>query len=94
MLTTKHVDPLTLDKFAKVLYALIKKKYLIPRSLLVLDWRPLYELYHYWDNCSLSLRGLLKTPTSFKDDLKNLIKFCRAYFSDDSTSEMLVHWRT
>jgi len=45
LLTTKNVDPQILDKFAKVLSALLKKKYLVPRSELQLDWKPLFDLF-------------------------------------------------
>ena len=92
LLTTSNVDPVSLDKYAKVLYALIKKKYLIPRSQLILDWVPLFELYQFWDDSSVSMRGLLKYQTGFKEQLRSVIKVCRGYFSDDSTSEMLSRW--
>lgn len=89
LLTTKNIDPISLDKFAKVLFALIKKKFLVPRSQLILDWVPLYEMFHMWDDSSVSMRGLLKSQTGFKEQLKSIIKVCRGYFSDDSTAEML-----
>ena len=92
LLTTSNVDPVSLDKYAKVLYALIKKKYLIPRSQLILDWVPLFELYQFWDDSSVSMRGLLKYQTGFKEQLRSVIKVCRGYFSDDSTREMLSRW--
>ena len=91
-MTTKNVDPVSLDKYAKVLYALIKKKYLIPRSQLIIDWKPLFELYSSWEDSSLSMRGLLKCQAGFKEQVKTIIKVCRGYFSDSSTSEMLERW--
>ena len=74
LLTTKNIDPISLDKFAKVLFALIKKKFLVPRSQLILDWVPLYEMFHMWDDSSVSMRGLLKSQTGFKEQLKSIIK--------------------
>lgn len=93
LLTTKNTDPTSLDKFAKVLYALIKKKYLIPRSELELDWLPLFELHQFWEDSSLALRGLLKAPAGFKLQIKSVIKVCRGYFSSSSTGAMLARWR-
>ena len=86
------MDPVSLDKYAKVLYALIKKKYLIPRSQLIIDWKPLFELYKFWEDSSLSMRGLVKCQAGFKDQIKTIVKVCRGYFSDESTSEMLSRW--
>ena len=84
---------MSLDKYAKVLYALIKKKYLVPRSQLIIDWKPLFELYQFWDDSSVSMRGLLKCQVGFKEQLKTIIKVCRGYFSDEATSEMLERLR-
>ena len=93
LLTTKNVDPVSLDKFAKVLYALIKKKYLIPRSHLILDWRPLWELFRFWDDSSFSMIYLLECSEKFKTRLRQVIEVCREYFSDESTEEMLTLWK-
>ena len=87
------MDPVSLDKYAKVLYALIKKKYLVPRTHLILDWRPLWELFRFWDDSSFSMRGLLKCASEFKTQLRQVIKVCRGYFSDESTQEMLTLWK-
>ena len=92
LLTTKNVDAVSLDKYAKVLSTLIKKKYLIPRSELVLDWLPLFELYQFWEDSSVAMRGLLKGTAEFKAELKRVIKYCRGYFSDESTREMMDRW--
>ena len=57
-----------------MLSALLKKKYLLTRSDLVLDWKPLFALYEYWEDSSLALRGLLKPSPGFKTQLKVVIK--------------------
>jgi len=93
LLTTKHVDSISLDKFAKVLVAMIKKKYLIPRSELQLPWLPLFEVFKFWEDSSFMMRGLIKPSPDFKSDLKSIIKFSRGYFSEESTQEMLDRWR-
>lgn len=43
LVVTSNVDPLSLEKFCKILISLVKKKYLLVGSDLILDWRPLYE---------------------------------------------------
>jgi proteasome activator subunit 4 len=92
LLTTRHVDPHILDKHAKVLSALLKKKYLIPRSELQLDWRPLFQLLQSWEDSSPAVRGLLKAPQGFKAQVKAVVKVSRGYFTDSSTAEMLAEW--
>lgn len=92
LLTTKNVDPNLLDKFAKVLSALLKKKYLIPRTELQLDWRPLFDLFQFWEDSSPAVRGLLKAPQGFKAQIKAVVKVSRGYFTDCSTKEMVAKW--
>jgi len=93
LLTTPNVDTVSADKFAKVLSALLKKKYLLTRKDLILEWKPLFDLYAYWEDSSLALRGLLKPAPGFKSQLKIVIKWCRNYWSEDATGEMLDKWR-
>ena len=92
LLTTKNVDPVSLDKFAEVLCVLTKKRHLLPRAELTLDWVPLFELYQFWEDSSVSMRGLVLAPADFKTELCNVIQCCRSYFSDQSTGEMLARW--
>ena len=92
LLTTKNLDPVTLDKFAEVMCVLTKKWHLLPRADLTLDWVPLFELYHFWEDSSVSMRGLVLAPADFKTELCNVIQCCRGYFSDESTGEMLERW--
>lgn len=92
LLTTPHTEPTALDKHAKVLTALLKKKYLVPRRELELDWRPLFALLEHWEDSSPAVRGLLKAPQGLKAQLKAVVKVSRGYFSDSSTKEMLGRW--
>jgi hypothetical protein len=67
-----------------VLHALLKKKYLLSRTDLVLEWEPLFQLYWFWEDSSLALRGLLKPSNGFKAQIKSAIKVsreCRAVLS-------------
>jgi hypothetical protein len=57
-----------------VLHALLKKKFLLTRKDLVLEWEPLFHLYWFWEDSSLALRGLLKPSQGFKSQIKSAIK--------------------
>jgi hypothetical protein len=64
-----------------VLHALLKKKYLLSRADLVLEWEPLFQLYWFWEDSSLALRGLLKPSNGFKAQIKSAIKVSREYWA-------------
>ena len=88
-----NLDPITLEKICKVLVILLKKKYLLSREDLTLDWIPLYELYHYWEDSSFAVRGLVRGHDELKSQIKSLIKYSRSYFSNEATQQMLDRWR-
>ena len=89
----RNLEPITIEKICKVLVILLKKKYLLDRNELTLDWRSLYELYHYWEDSSLAVRGLVRAHDELKAQIKSLIKYSRSYFSLEATKEMLEKWR-
>lgn len=93
LLLLPNVSVVVLDKFAKVLVALLKKKYLLSRDDLELPWRPLYDLYFYWEESSGSQRGMVKPCPGFKTQIRMVIKYSRTYFSVNATEEMLKEWR-
>ena len=88
-----NLEPITLEKICKVLVILLKKKYLLSREDLTLDWIPLYELYHYWEDSSFAVRGLVRGHDELKAQIKSLIKYSRSYFSYEATQQMLDKWR-
>ena len=92
LLKIKNLEPITIEKTCKVLVILLKKKYLLNREDLTLDWIPLYELHHYWEDSSLAVRGLVRGHDELKAQIKSLIKYSRSYFSTESTKEMLDKW--
>ena len=71
---------------------MLKKKWLLSRSDLVLPWRPLYEMFHFYEESSVAVRAMVKTNINFRTQLKEVIKFARAYFPDEATQEMLKEW--
>ena len=92
-LTAENVDPVSLEKYGKVLISLTKKKYLLSETNLILDWKPLYKLIYKYEDSSESARGMLKVQSGLKVTLRTVVKFTRSFFSHESTQEMLDEWR-
>ena len=93
LIKIRNLEPITLEKICKVLIILLKKKYLFTREDLTLDWVPLYDLYHYWEDSSFAVRGLVRGHDELKAQIKSLIKYSRSYFSYEATQQMLDKWR-
>ena len=93
LLTTPNVDPLNIEKFGKLLISMVKKKYLLLKANLILDWKPLYKLIYKYEDSSAALRGMIKVQSGLKATLRTVVKFTRSFFSHESTQEMLDEWR-
>ena len=93
LIHTPNLDLYCIEKLCKVVSTLLKKKYLLSRKDLVIEWRPLYELHLKWESSSLAVRGLLRVYDEAKLQLKGLIKAARPFFRDEDTQEMLDEWR-
>lgn len=93
LFTTPNMDPLLLDEIAKVLVTVLKKKYLLSRKDLQLDWKPLFDVYKHYEDSSGAMRGMIKGNLGLKSQIKSVVKFSRAYFPDSATQEMLDRWR-
>ncbi|CAL2044582.1 unnamed protein product [Caenorhabditis brenneri] len=73
----------------RTLYTLLCKKDFLTRQDLVIEWRPLMELYVEVTFKNLEEDGLFLMPDGFRSDLHTLIFYARPYFSDDSVQELL-----
>jgi proteasome activator subunit 4 len=82
---TDNVSPLDLIKYGEILVSLVKKKYLIVNSGLVLDWKPLFELLYKYEDSSEAARGMQKSPAVLRMTIRSVIKFTRSFFSEEST---------
>ncbi|XP_042231597.1 proteasome activator complex subunit 4-like isoform X2 [Homarus americanus] len=80
-------------KFAQMLTILLKKKELIVPGELVLEWRPLYDLYNSLFYNSYNTIGMLMLPSNAEGVVESMIRVCRPYFPLSSTSEILEEVR-
>ncbi|PAV61364.1 hypothetical protein WR25_26372 [Diploscapter pachys] len=72
---------------------LIGKRDYLMRGDLIIDWRPLYELYVEVAYKNLEEDGIFLMPDGFKSELYTLIFYARNYFSDSATQELLDELR-
>ncbi|XP_050688195.1 proteasome activator complex subunit 4-like isoform X2 [Eriocheir sinensis] len=80
-------------KFAQMLTILLKKKELLSPDDLVLEWRPLYDLYNSLFYNSYNTIGMLMLPSNAEGAVENMIRVCRFYFPPNATKEILEEVR-
>jgi hypothetical protein len=73
-----------------VIKCVYRKPHTLPRSELVLDWRPLFNLYWMVRYKKLEENGLLLLPNNIQKTFESLISHCRTYFSLESTRDILA----
>lgn len=81
------------QKYASQLIGLLKKRELLTREDLVLQWRPIYTLIEHVSYSPFEHHGLQLFPSNIENVLKTLVKQCRIYFPVEATQEMLDEWR-
>ena len=74
-----------MNHVAAAINSLLKKRYLLTRDDLVLEWRPLYVLYERLFHTNLESLGLIKLPHSIGPTVSSLIKHSRPYFPFEAT---------
>ncbi|KAK8724601.1 hypothetical protein OTU49_011168 [Cherax quadricarinatus] len=80
-------------KFAQMLTILLKKKELLAPGELILEWRPLYDLYNSLFYNSYNAIGMLMLPSNAEGVVESMVRVCRPYFPLGSTSEILEEVR-
>ncbi|XP_068183158.1 proteasome activator complex subunit 4A [Antennarius striatus] len=93
LLVIPRLEISKMQGLARLLINLLKKRELLSRDDLELNWRPLYELYDSIVFSKTEHLGLNWFPESAESVLKTLVKSCRPYFSESATQEMLDEWR-
>ena len=79
------MEPFIINHVAGALNSLLKKRELLTRLDLMIEWKPLYELYERLFHTNIESLGLIKLPNSIGQSITSLIKYSRPYFSMDST---------
>ncbi|CAB3398985.1 unnamed protein product [Caenorhabditis bovis] len=72
---------------------LLNKRGFILREDLVIDWRPLYELYVEVTFKNLEEDGVMLLPENFRQDLHLMLYYARLYFKEESVQELLDECR-
>ncbi|KAI6213761.1 hypothetical protein M3Y94_00189800 [Aphelenchoides besseyi] len=71
------------------LIQLLSRKNMLTRKDLVLDWKPMYNLYYEISYKNLEEEGVFLLPEDLKKTLDRLLHYVRTYFADDATQEIL-----
>ena len=79
------MEPFVINHVAGALNSLLKKRELLTRLDLIIEWKPLYELYERLFHTNIESLGLIKLPNNIGQSITSLIKYSRPYFSIDST---------
>ncbi|CAH1108407.1 unnamed protein product [Psylliodes chrysocephalus] len=87
------LEPTRINKCATMLIQLLKKKYLLTRDDLQLDWRPLYDLCVKLMEKSKTVIGMYRYAANFEMTIFHLIRLCKVYFPASVTQEILDEFR-
>ncbi|CAG9857916.1 unnamed protein product [Phyllotreta striolata] len=87
------LEPTRINKCATTLGQLLKKKYLLTRDDLQLDWRPLYDLCVKVTEKSKTSIGMYRYAANFEMTLFHLIRICKVYFPATATQDILDEFR-
>ncbi|KYB26764.1 proteasome activator complex subunit 4 [Tribolium castaneum] len=93
LLTIPDLEPTRINKCASTLTQLLKKKYLISRDELQLEWRPLYDLCIRVMEKSKTDIGMYRCFSTLEGTLMNVIRLARIYFPASATQEILDEFR-
>ena len=79
------LEPFVVNHVGSAINSLLKKRDLLTRDDLVVEWRPLYVLYERLFHTNLESLGLIKLPHSLGPTVSSLIKYSRPYFPFEAT---------
>ncbi|PAA46679.1 hypothetical protein BOX15_Mlig005545g5, partial [Macrostomum lignano] len=92
--TWKGLEPRLIEKFSTVFKTLTKKRKLLSKQDLTLDWKPLYEVIKFYVYGKEKAHGLLQTSNSFVSTLlHDLASHSRRFFPLSAVSEIWEEFR-
>ncbi|XP_039254923.2 proteasome activator complex subunit 4-like isoform X1 [Styela clava] len=93
LIAIPDIEVTLVELFISALTKLLKKRELLSRSELVIEWRPLHDLCQRILYSKNEAMGLEWFPSSIDGNLKAIIRLCAVYFPSSATQEMLDEWR-
>nr|CAB3265251.1 proteasome activator complex subunit 4B [Phallusia mammillata] len=93
LITLPHLEGVLVEQFANILVKLLKKRELLTRSDVTLDWKPLHKLSERLSYSKMEPMGLEWIPQNMDSKLRSLIRNCRSLFPPETTRDMLDEWR-
>ncbi|XP_018576290.1 proteasome activator complex subunit 4 [Anoplophora glabripennis] len=93
LVTIPDLEPTRINKCATTLIQLLKKKYLLTRDELQLEWRPLYNLCVRVMEKSKTDIGMYRYFSTFEHTIFHVIRASKVYFPASATQEILDEFR-
>ncbi|PIK56150.1 putative proteasome activator complex subunit 4 isoform X2 [Apostichopus japonicus] len=93
LLQIPNLNAIIVNRLCCVLSDLLRKKSVLSRDDLQIQWRPLYQLMEGILYSSDEGLGLEWLPSSIEGTLQKLIQVARTYFTVESTQEILDEFR-
>ncbi|VEN57554.1 unnamed protein product [Callosobruchus maculatus] len=87
------LEPTRINKCATTLSMLLKKKYLLSRDDLQLEWRPLYDMCVRVTEKTKRDLGMYRYSASFEATLFSAVRMCKVYFPASATKEILDEFK-
>ncbi|XP_002119300.2 proteasome activator complex subunit 4 [Ciona intestinalis] len=92
ILSIPELEFIVVDHVCSILKKLLKKRELLDRNDLVLEWRPLHRICEKYLFSKMEPMGL-EWFSVMDGKLRGLVRCCRSYFPPNVTQEMLEEWR-
>ncbi|XP_076815650.1 proteasome activator complex subunit 4A-like [Clavelina lepadiformis] len=93
LVTSPGLEGVLVEQICGAMGKLLKKRHLLSRKDLLLDWVPLYKLSEQLIYSKMEPMGLEWIPPTVGSKINGLIRNCRSYFPPASTQAMLDEWR-
>ncbi|QQP39730.1 Uncharacterized protein FKW44_013541, partial [Caligus rogercresseyi] len=79
--TSFHYQSLSSSQVSLISISLTFALLLVGSRRLTLPWKPLFDLYYFWEHSDAASRNLIPSQSGFKSSLLSVIKYSRSFFS-------------